>query len=301
MPHLFMRDGAKLHYHDLGRKQAQRTCVLLHGFAMPSSLWMPFVVPHLHRARFILPSLRGFGGSHDLSLSKPELLTQHADDLADLMQQLDLTQVYLGGLSMGACTAMQYHRLYGFDRVRAYLHIDQSPRVRNAEDWPYGLLGADQDLEFQRMAALMRRLEPFRGQPYRKLPRTLRRELWKSLSQFYDAAFHTRHWRGLVKLSRHEMLIRRVAPVDNWSIYLDCLRSYLEDDYDWRDTLPGIGVPTTVMIGLKSRMYPAAGQFAIREMIRDARIVEFERCGHSIPFERPGRFVRELGKFLMAA
>ena len=301
MPHLKMRDGARLHYHDLGRKRAAKTCVLLHGFAMPSSLWLPFVTPHLHRARFILPSLRGFGGSHRLQLSKPELLTQHADDLADLLQQLDLSDVYLGGLSMGACTAMQYHRLYGFDRVHAYLHIDQSPRVRNAEDWPYGLLGEAQDAEFKRMGALMRLLDPYRDRPYRELPRHLRRELWKSLALFYDAAFYTPHWRSIVKLARHELLIRRLAPVQNWRIYLDCLRSYMEDDYDWRDTLPHIGVPTTVMIGLRSRMYPAAGQLAVHQMIPDARIVEFERCGHSIPFERPGRFVRELGKFLMAA
>ena len=151
------------------------------------------------------------------------------------------------------------------------------------------------------MAALLRQLEVFRGQRYRHLPRRLKRELWNSLALFYDAAFHASPWRRVARLARHESLIRRFAPVDNWTIYLDCLRSYMEDDYDWRDTLPDIGVPTTVMIGLNSRMYPPQGQFAIHRMVPDARIVEFERCGHSIPFERPGRFVRELGKFLMAA
>ena len=303
MPYATMRDGARLHYYDIGRRSPRggRTCVLLHGFAMPAALWVPFIAPLLHRHRFVLPDLRGFGGSHRLSLSKPTLLTQHADDVADLFEQLDLRDVHLGGLSMGACTAMQYHRLYGFDRIRAYLHIDQSPRVINAPDWPHGLLGELQSGGFADMGDLMQRLEPYRGQAYRKLPRTLRRELWAALATFYGHAFHQRHWRGLVRLSRHEFLIRRLAPVANWPIYMDCLRSYLNDDYDWRATLPAMQVPMTALVGMQSTMYPAAGQLAIQSMVPHAKVVKIDNCGHAIPFEQPRRFVSELGQFLMAA
>lgn len=301
MPYATMRDGARLHYYDLGLKNSRRTCVLLHGFAMPAALWIPFVSPHLHRARFILPDLRGFGGSHRLRLSQPTLLNQHADDVADLFEQLDLRNVHLGGLSMGACTSMQYHRLYGFERVRAYLHVDQSPRVINSADWPHGLLGAQQNDGFAEMEGLRRQLEPYRDQPYRRLPRGLRRELWSKLATFYGHAFHQSHWRRFVGLSRYEFLIRRLAPTANWPIYMDCLRSYLTDDYDWRDTLPKMTVPMTALVGMQSTMYPAAGQLAIRELVPHARVVEIENCGHAIPFEQPRRFVSELGRFLMAA
>lgn len=301
MPYARMRDGARLHYLDVGRRSAKKTCVLLHGFAMPAALWLPFVAPMLHRYRFVLPDLRGFGGSHRLQLTQPTLLTQHADDVADLFEQLGLRDVHLGGLSMGACTSMQYHRLYGFDRVRAYLHIDQSPRVINSPDWPHGLLGEHQDASFASMGGLMQLLEPYRDEPYARLPKHLKRELWQKLSVFYGHAFHQSLWRRLTDLSRHEFLIRRIAPTANWPIYMDCLRSYLNDDYDWRHTLPQIEVPMTALVGMQSVMYPAAGQLAIRQLVPHARIVEFQNCGHAIPFEQPRHFVRELGTFLMAA
>lgn len=299
MPYAPMRDGARLHYYALGR--GPKTCVLLHGFAMPAALWLPFVAPLLHRCRFVLPDLRGFGGSHRLKLSTPTLLTQHADDVADLFDHLGLREVHLGGLSMGACTAMQYHRLHGFGRVRAYLHIDQAPRVINAPDWPHGLMGDEQTAGFAELTGLMQRLEPHRAQPYRRLPRALRRELWLWLSTFYTHSFHRPAFKRVVGLARFEFLIRRLAPVENWPIYIDCFRSYLCDDYDWRGTLPQITVPMTALVGLQSTMYPAAGQRAIRQLAPQARIVEFDNCGHAIPFEQPLRFTRELGVFLQAA
>ena len=52
-----MRDGADLHYLDVGRGPV---CMLLHGFAMPAALWLPFVAPLATRFRFVLPNLRGF-------------------------------------------------------------------------------------------------------------------------------------------------------------------------------------------------------------------------------------------------
>lgn len=301
MPHVTMRDGARLHYHDVGRRKAGKTCVLLHGFAMPAALWLPFVAPYLHRYRFVLPDLRGFGGSHNLKLSQPTLLNQHADDVSDLLEQLDLRDVRLGGLSMGACTSMQYQRHYGFDRIHSYLHVDQSPRVLNSPDWEHGLLGVQQAEGFREMIALMQLLEPFRDQPYLRLPRYLRTQLWKQLSVFYGHAFHRTYWRRFVGLARYELLIRRVAPVSNWPIYMDCLRSYLNDDYDWRATLPDIEVPMTALVGMQSTMYPAQGQLSIQKLVPHAKVVKFENCGHAIPFEQPRQFISELGRFLMAA
>jgi non-heme chloroperoxidase len=298
MPYARMRDGAPLHYLDVGRGPV---CMLLHGFGMPASLWLPFVAPLATRHRFILPNLRGFGGSHRLALSNACLLTQHADDVADLVEQLALDDFHLGGLSMGACTALQYNRLHGFGRVRAYLHLDQSPCVRNGPDWEHGLLGPQQAQRLGAWRSLMMDLAPLRGLPFRQLPRPLRRQLWLALGEFLGFAFHTRPWLLVGRLARFELLIRRVAPVANWPIYVDCLRSYLEDnDYDWRPSLPRIQVPMTVGVGMRSRMYPAAGQLRIREYVPHARIERFEDTGHAIPFEAPRQFLRVLREFLQA-
>jgi non-heme chloroperoxidase len=299
MPYARMRDGAQLHYLEAGRGP---TVLLLHGFGMPSYLWLPFVAPFTREYRFVLPNLRGFGGSHDLALAHECLLTQHANDVADLIDGLDLRDIRLGGLSMGACTALQYHRLYGFDRVRSYLHMDQGPCVKNLPDWSHGLLGRHQQRQTEVWRALMADIEPFRGRPFRALARPLRRQLWRSLAEFYDYAFHSAAWRAIGGLARFEFLIRRITPVGNWAIYLDCVRSYLEDnDYDWRPTLPRIQVPMTVLVGMRSRMYPSGGQLRIRDFVPHARIERFDDVGHAIPFEAPRRFVRSLRDFLAAA
>jgi non-heme chloroperoxidase len=296
MPYARMRDGARLHYLDVGRGPV---CLLLHGFAMPATLWLPFIAPLATQYRFVLPNLRGFGGSHKLQLTKPCLLTQHADDVADLVEALDLDDIRLGGLSMGACTALQYNRLYGFDRVRSYLHIDQSPCVRNGADWRHGLLGAEQHHRLGQWKALMDELESHRGKAYRHLPRPLRRRLWYALSEFIGYAFHRRPWLTIGWFTQFEFLIRRITPVTNWPIYLDTLRSYLEDnDYDWRPSLAKVRVPMTVMVGMRSRMYPAEGQLRIRDFVPHARIERIANTGHAIPFEAPVQFLRGLRRFL---
>lgn len=127
MAQLRMRDGAKLNYIEVGRGEP---VILLHGFAMRAAHWLPFVTRHVLRHRFILPDLRGFGGSHELPVSGERLLDQHADDLHDLITGLGLREVALGGLSMGACTALQYHQRYGFAAVRAPLSRSPTGRPR---------------------------------------------------------------------------------------------------------------------------------------------------------------------------
>ena len=216
MPHITTRDGAKLHYLSIGRGAP---VILLHGFAMQGAMWLPFIAPLAMRYRFILPDLRGFGGSHAVPLSQPCLLTQHADDLQDLIEVLDLHDVRLGGLSMGACTALQYHRIYGFDRIHSYLHMDQSPCVRNGKDWRHGLLGAPQQSKLGAWKTLMQDLEPYRGQAFRKIPKALRARLWHVLSEFFGFAFHKAGWRLFSSLAKHEFIIRNIAPTSNWPIY----------------------------------------------------------------------------------
>lgn len=295
MAKLRMRDGARLHYFDIGRGPA---VVLLHGFAMPAALWLPFVLPLAHRYRFILPDLRGFGGSHQLKLAHKTLLTQHADDLNDLLEGLGLDDVLLGGLSMGACTALQYHRHYDFKRVRAYLHMDQSACVLNGPDWQWGFLGGLQETKLAQWRQLMHEMAPFRRLDFDDVPQDLRQRLWATLSEFFGYAFTGHGWKTFSRFARHERLVRRIAPTQNWPLYMDCLASYIGDDYDWRPSLPKIRIPMTLMVGMQSEMYVPQGQLHIAELVPHARVLRFENCGHAIPFESPRQFMRGLREFL---
>ncbi|HSW11418.1 MAG TPA: alpha/beta hydrolase, partial [Solimonas sp.] len=107
MPHFQTRDGARLHYLDIGRGPA---VVMLHAFGMRAAMWLPFVLPFALRRRFILLDFRGFGGSRGVRLSQPDALRQNADDVHDLIQHLQLQRPKLVGYSIGAATGLEYQR-----------------------------------------------------------------------------------------------------------------------------------------------------------------------------------------------
>ena len=73
-----------------------------------------------------------------------------------------------------AVSVLQYQRHHGFGAVRAYLHMDQAPCVRNGPDWEDGLLGPLQGQRLGAWAALMADMEPYRGQAFTKIPAALR-------------------------------------------------------------------------------------------------------------------------------
>lgn len=298
MPKISMRDGAKLNYIEVGRGEP---VILLHGFAMQAAHWLPFTARHAHQLRFIIPDLRGFGGSHELPLSGERLLDQHAEDLRDLITGLGLHDVALAGLSMGACTALQYHKRFGFDAVRAYLHIDQAPCVRSGPDWPWGLMGAEQHSRLAPWSELMAQMTPWHGRSFGAIPRALRRRFWGALAEFYASAFHRRGWQRAVNLVRAERVARRAFPTSNWPVYMACLQAYLHNDYDWRDSLRSMDKPMTALVGMDSVLYPAEGQLRIGDYAPTAQVVRFARCGHAVPFEAPLRFARALGGFLEQA
>lgn len=300
MPHVTMRDGARLHYLSVGR--GRQTMILLHGFAMRAELWLPFVLPLAHRVRFILPNLRGFGGSHRLALRSPDLLASHADDLHDLIDGLHLDGAMLAGLSMGACTSMAYQQRHGFGRISRYLHIDQSPRIDSSEDWPWGLFGHEHHERLGGWNAVLPEFERYdRRTPFERLPQHLRRALWHNLSDFLGAAMNQPLLNRSTRLVRHPAFGRQFMAADNWAVHLDCIRAYRDRGYDFRESLRTIEVPMTVFVGMQSRMYPAEGQLAIRDYVPHAKLVRFERSGHAIPFDSPASFVRELGRFAAAA
>jgi pimeloyl-ACP methyl ester carboxylesterase len=232
----------------------------------------------------------------------PSVLDQHAHDVSDLMDGLKLGRVHLAGLSMGACTALQYNKLYGFDRVHAYLHMDQAPCVPNLPDWQHGLLGAEQERWFREWGALNQQLLACgRDTPFKNLPQHLRRQMFVSLADFIGHAFHQPLWRALRHVVRYEQLMTRVIPTANWPIYLDTMNSYVSGRHDWRGSLASIEVPMTVMVGMQSQLYAAEGQLKFANYVPHARMVRVHDSGHVIPFEAPAKFMREMARFLAGA
>ena len=95
--------------------------VLLHAFPLSSAMWLAQREGLGDRCRVITPDQRGFGGS-ELGDDEPSL-DACADDLARLLDRLELDRVVLGGLSMGGYVAMAFLRRHAA-RVSALLLAD---------------------------------------------------------------------------------------------------------------------------------------------------------------------------------
>lgn len=298
--HVTLRDGQSLFVRSIGRG---RPVMLLHGFGMNSNYWLPFALPRARHYRFLLPDLRGSGRSHHIHFNREDVLDNHADDVLDILDSFGIDQVALGGVSMGAYTALRLNQRGDFGAVSKYLNIDQCARARNGDEWQNGLFGEHQAQEFARFNFLLDEAETYRHVAYWRLPPPLRRKLAGHLTNFICYAFNRRHQHVVIRQSAkyfERLLTRGFMPVHNWPAYLDVMRAYMQQDYDMRDSLSRISVPTTLMTGMRSAMYPARGQLQMREQIPHARVVTFKRSGHLPLIDEPVKFHRELGRFLAA-
>ena len=109
--------------------------LFVHGYPLDRTLWAA-QLSGLEGYRVIAPDLRGLGLSDapDLGYSMPT----YADDLAALLEALQVDEVVLVGLSMGGYVAFEFLRRHR-ERVRALVLFDtradaDGPDVRRARD-----------------------------------------------------------------------------------------------------------------------------------------------------------------------
>jgi non-heme chloroperoxidase len=136
LPYLKTPDGTSLFYKDWG---TGRPVLFVHGWVLGADMW-EYQMPPLaaHGLRAIAYDLRGCGrsdqpgGGYD-----PDTL---ADDLATVLDQLDLHQVTLVGHSMGSAQIVRYLARHQPDRVaRVALIATTTPFLRKTSDNPDGI------------------------------------------------------------------------------------------------------------------------------------------------------------------
>lgn len=301
MPFIKARDGQAIFVRDIGPKSNNTPPVLLlHGFGMQSAHWLPFVYPLAFKQRFIIPDLRGFGRSHQTSHNRDCIITNYADDLADIINHFGFEQLKLAGISMGAFVALKYQAIYGDQHIHHYLHIDQSPKCLNDENWRWGLFGDEQDVRLKRANQLITDLQPYIEQrsSYRNLPDELKLRLWENLGDFFASAMSRPIHKQLARqICLQEGLIRRIMPVENWPVYIHCLKAYIEQNYDMRGVLKELTTPMSILVGIKSEMYPCGGQLRIADAHPNCRIIPFARSGHTPLIDQPWLFLNTLRRF----
>src|SRR5258707_804568 len=98
------RDGTRIAYTLYAHPAA--ALVLVHSLAMDRSFWRPVAERLAGNAPVLIHDCRGHGRSD--RPAGPVTVERHADDLADLMDQLGWRTAVVAGASMGGCIALAF-------------------------------------------------------------------------------------------------------------------------------------------------------------------------------------------------
>src|SRR5205085_10656821 len=98
-----------------------RPVVLIHGYPFNRSLWNEQLPALSYSYRVIIPDLRGFGET-DAS-EGAATMNRMAQDVGELMDQLEIPRAVIGGLSMGGYVALAFYKQFP-SRVRGLILAD---------------------------------------------------------------------------------------------------------------------------------------------------------------------------------
>ncbi|MDT8275519.1 alpha/beta hydrolase [Roseomonas mucosa] len=266
------RDGTPLFYKDWG---AGKPVVLIHGWPVNADMWeyqAPFLAEN--GCRVIAYDRRGFGRSGQ-PWSGYDYDTM-ADDLAAILDALDLRDATLVGFSMGGGEVARYlSRHGGSGRVsKAVLVAAVTPFLLRTEDNPEGVdRSVFDDMVVNLQADRLAFLASFG-------------------KQFFGA--------GLLSFSISSELLQwagNLALMASPKATLDCVRAFSETDF--RADLPQIRVPVLVIHGDADNTVPidAAGRCAAA-MIPGARLVEYPGAPHGLFFTEKDRLNQDLLRFI---
>lgn len=255
-------NGKSIFYQERGAQVRVRPpVVLLHGFPMDGRIWDGQLEGLSDVARVIVPDLPGFGRS--ASAASPFSMASLADDVHELLGQLDALPCVLGGLSMGGYIALAFARKYAGDLTGMIL-----ADTRADEDSPQAKAGRQKMIDLVRAGGAKAVAEAM-------LPKVLPPDA--------DAE--------VVSRLREIMLGCPVATIEN-------ALAAMRDRADSTDVLAGLDVPILFIVGEKDA---ASSPKVAEEMYRKARrgtLAVIRGAGHVSTMERPGEVVAAIAAFL---
>jgi pimeloyl-ACP methyl ester carboxylesterase len=214
--------------------------------------------------RVITPDQRGFGGS-ELGEDPPSL-DACADDLARLLDRLELDRVVLGGLSMGGYVAMAFLRLHG-DRAAALVladtkaSADPEPARVNRERIAQAVLEEDSTVLVDDV-----------------LPSLL------GATTVASRPMVSGRVRGLVQAAP--------GPAVAWAQRAMAARP------DSFDTLRAFDRPALVVVGDEDQLSPVADAQAMADALPQARLAVLPEAGHLTAVETREAFTAVVAGFL---
>ena len=238
--------------------------IFLHGIGGNRSNWEGQLAHFSARFCAVAWDARGYGASDD----PPQALkfSDYSDDLVRLLDHRGAELAHLGGLSMGGMILQDFYGRYA-DRVATLALVDTSAGFGSVS-------------EAVRRDFLARRLDPLEQG-------LMPADIAPGVVEVLVAKSATAAVRQRVRASIEAL---RVGP------YTQALHAIITTDF--RAMLPGIQVPTLVIVGDEDAVTPPAASEFLTRTIAGAKLVGIPGAGHLTNIESPEAFNAALEAFL---
>lgn len=253
-------DDASIAYDDVG---TGLPVVFLHAFPLNRTMWEPQIGALVAECRCISIDMRGFGES---TASPPFSMDRYADDVAAVLDALQIQRAVIVGLSMGGYVAFAMWRRHR-ERIRGIVFADTRAGADTIET-----VGKRRELielaEAQGSTAVAnRQIAGLVG----KTTRDKRPDI-------YDAV--------------HRMSAE--APVDGIVGALEAMIARPDSS----ETCATIDVPALVVVGDEDVPTPVTEAQTLASLIAGSRLEVLTQAGHVSNIERPAAFNTVVSEFL---
>lgn len=257
MPLFTTSDGTEIYYKDWGDGQP---IVFSHGWPLSSDDWdaqMLFFLAHGYRV--IAHDRRGHGRSAQVSEGND--MDRYADDLAELVEHLDLDDAIHVGHSAGGGEVARYIGRHGEARVaRAVLISAVTPSVLQTDSNPAGVPQAA-------FEALQAQLAANRSEFYRAVP---------------SGPFYNFDQAGVESSETVIANWWRLGMMGGAKGQYECISAFIREDYT--EDLRKVSVPVLVMNGEADQIVPCAtsGPRAVK-LVQHGTLKTYAGFPHGMP------------------
>ena len=266
------RDKTRLHFRDWG---AGRAIVFVAPWALSSDWWEgPMMTLSERGWRCVAFDRRGHGRSEEPSRGYD--FDTLADDIAAVMDTLELQNVVLVGHSMGGAEVVRYLTRHRSRRVaHAVLIAPTTPFGMKTEDHPGGM--SKENLE--------------------KFLETIRRDFPSGVAKAAPDFFGVS--KNPVPAERIEWWCRQLVDRCSVKVLADLFKTMKETDF--RPELRTIQTPTLILQGdIDKSALPELTGRPTHEFIVGSRLIMYENAAHALPYTHTDRMLADIVEFVGA-
>lgn len=258
-------DGTRIGYTLHGSEKGKKRVVLIHSLALDRHFWQPVVQELGNSASVLTYDCRGHGASD--KPAGPYTVELFARDLADLLDSVGWDSALVAGASMGGCVTLAFAAAYP-RRATALGLIDTTA-------W-YGA-EAPKQWEERAQKAIGSGLQ--------------------SMVQFQN----TRWFSDAFRARDTEVAAKAVETFLRNDLQAYAATCRMLGACDMRAALPGLKMPTAVIVGEEDYAAPVAMAEALHRGIANSTLTVIQGGRHLTPLEVPQRIAAELIRLIEAA